>query len=139
MKKLTCLILLLTFFAVASTSSAGIWGESVGLSDLSDGRSFYNAHYDPPYSEGGLQGYWPSVFTIQWDITQDLATSLWTYEYTIFSAQKDVSHFILEITGGEAFGEILDPLGEEGDLNFRGSGVALAARVLGDDLCFCFT
>jgi hypothetical protein len=109
MKKLTCLILLLAFFAVASASSAGIWGESVGLSDLSDGRSFYDAHYDPPYSEGGLQGYWPSVFTIQWNITQDLATSLWTYEYTIFSAQKDVSHFILEITGGEAFGEILEP------------------------------
>ncbi|KPK02374.1 MAG: hypothetical protein AMK71_02375 [Nitrospira bacterium SG8_35_4] len=109
MKKLTCLILFLAFFAMAATSFAGIWGESVALSDLSDGRSFYDAHYDPPYSEGGLEGYWPSVFTIQWHITQDLSTSLWTYEYTLSAPRKDISHFILEITGGDGFGDILEP------------------------------
>lgn len=108
-KKITCLLFIFTLFVLASPSFAGIWGESVSISDLSDGRSFYNSHYTPPYSEGGLQGYWPSVFTIQWDITQDLATSLWTYEYTMFSARKDISHFILELTGGEGLGDILDP------------------------------
>jgi hypothetical protein len=108
-KKITCLLFIFTLFVLASTSFAGIWGESVSISDLSDGRSLYNSNYDLPNSEGGLQGYWPSVFTIQWDITQDLDTSLWTYEYTIFSDRKDVSHFILEITKGEEFGDIVDP------------------------------
>jgi hypothetical protein len=109
MKKLSSLILILALFVLASTSFAGIWGESVSISDLSDGRSFHNPSYDPPYYEGGLQGYWPGDFSIQWDITQDLSSLLWTYEYTIFAAQKDLSHFILELTEGEGFGEILDP------------------------------
>lgn len=94
---------MLALFFLAPNSFAGIWGESVLLSDLSDGRSFYNAHYDPPYSEGGLSGYWPSVFTIQWDISQDSESLIWTYEYTLFSARKDISHFILELTEGENF------------------------------------
>jgi hypothetical protein len=104
-KKIFCLFFVAALFILTSRSFAGIWGESVSISDLSDGRSFYNAQYDPPYSEGGLHGYWPSVFTIQWDISQDPESLIWTYEYTLFSARKDISHFILELTEGDSFAD----------------------------------
>jgi len=98
MKKLSCLILILALIVFASTAFAGIWGESVSDDDLHDGRSFLGAAYDPPYSIGGLEGFWPSIFSIQWDIEKDPASSVWTYEYTLYSARKDISHFILELS-----------------------------------------
>jgi len=115
MKKLSCTILILLLLIAASTSYAGLWGESAATSDLSDGRSLLGGQYNPPFSEGGLAGYWPSDFTIQWDITRDLANAVWTYEYTLYANCKDVSHFLLELTQGDGFGDILNPRIQFGD------------------------
>ena len=45
------------------------------------------------------------------------------------------------LVGTEVLGEVVDSLGENGDLNFRGTRVALMACILLDDLCLfalCF-
>ena len=39
------------------------------------------------------------------------------------------------LVGTEVLGEVVDSLGENGDLNFRGTRVALMACILLDDLC----
>jgi hypothetical protein len=49
-----------------------------------------------------LGGYWPYSFAIEWNVTQDANTLLWTYEYTLSGTRKKVSHFILEVTDGAA-------------------------------------
>jgi hypothetical protein len=76
--------------------------------DLKDQRTFSSPYYNPSSSEGGLSGYWPYSFSIEWDVTQDLNTKLWTYEYTLSAARKDISHFILEITDSATADDFTD-------------------------------
>lgn len=104
------LFLLITVFfcLLASSVNAGLWGESIDTVDLNDQRTFASPNYSPAYSEGGLGGYWPHSFSIEWDVTQDLNTMLWTYEYTLSAARKDISHFILEVTDGAAGDDFTD-------------------------------
>ena len=54
------------------------------------------------HSEGGLGGFWPFSFSISWNVSQDINTDLWTYEYTLSATKKDVSHFIIEVSDGAA-------------------------------------
>jgi len=75
---------------------ASIYGQSVDSNDLDDNRSFSSYDYSPPSSEGGMSGNYPG-FSISWNVYQDTNTDLWTYEYTL-TGDKEISHFILEIT-----------------------------------------
>jgi hypothetical protein len=96
------------FCLLASSVNAGLWGESVDMVDLKDQRTSSSPYYSPSNSEGGLGGYWPYSFSIEWNVTQDFNTMLWTYEYTLSAARKDISHFILEITDGAAGDDFTD-------------------------------
>ena len=96
LKILTLLLALAIYFV--PVAEAGIYGESVGIEDLHDQRTFSDQpQYDPGQSEGGLSGYWPS-FYISWDISYDSNAALWHYEYNLASQDKDISLFILEVS-----------------------------------------
>jgi hypothetical protein len=99
MNRFRILYITVIFFFSVSSASAGIWQNSVTSYDFNDQRTFTLNTYNPPTSEGGLEGYWPA-FTISWDITYDSITMLWTYEYTLSAIKKDISHFILEVSEG---------------------------------------
>ncbi|RJQ56871.1 MAG: hypothetical protein C4526_00520, partial [Nitrospiraceae bacterium] len=100
MIKILFLAAALIFSPLASNVNAeSLWQTSVDIQDLSDQRTFEHPYYSPPASEGGLSGYWPYSFTIGWNIAYDLETSLWAYEYTLSADRKDISHFILEVSG----------------------------------------
>ncbi len=98
-KKIFFLITVILFL-LTSSANASLWGESADIADLNDQRTFSSPYYNPASSEGGLSGYWPYSFAIEWDVTQDANTMLWTYEYTLSATRKNVSHFILEVTNG---------------------------------------
>ncbi len=93
-------ILITVLFLLITSANAGIWGESIGFSDLEDQRTFDIDSYNPSNSKGGLSGGsvgWPD-FSISWDISYDLNMQLWSYEYSIDWSKKSLSNFILEIT-----------------------------------------
>ena len=93
------LIILALTLCVVPSIHASLYGESVQFNDLHDQRTFSLApDYDPDQSKGGLSGYWPYSFIISWDITYDLNSSIWNYEYDLSVANKDISHFILELS-----------------------------------------
>lgn len=88
-------ILISSLLLLFSTSAyANLYGESISFADLSGSRTYSASDCSSP--SGELSGCWPYSFTIQWNISHDLATSYWTYSYTLSSARKAVSHFILE-------------------------------------------
>ncbi len=97
-RKILIILLALTIYFVPS-AKASIYGESVGIEDLHDQRTFsLSPAYSPHQSEGGLSGYWPYSFSISWDIAYDLEAMLWHYEYNLSVTKKDISHFILEVS-----------------------------------------
>ena len=101
------LIILALTLCVVPSIHASLYGESVQLEDLHDQRTFsLPPNYDPDQSEGGLGGYWPYAFIISWDITYDLNAALWHYEYNLSVAQKDISHFILELSDTAQYDDI---------------------------------
>ena len=101
------LILLALSLCIVPPIHAGLYGESVQFEDLHDQRTFsISPDYDPDQSEGGLSGYWPYAFIISWDITYDLDASRWHYEYNLSVAQKDISHFILELSDTAQYDDI---------------------------------
>ena len=53
--------------------------------------------------------------------------------------QKALTAMVIFLVLTEVLGEFCNSLGKQRDLDLGGTGVALAARVLGDDLCFCLT
>ncbi|MCK5451223.1 MAG: PEP-CTERM sorting domain-containing protein [Candidatus Omnitrophica bacterium] len=85
------------FTLTTSTAVASLYEKSIDLFDLQDQRTFNAENYSAPNSDGGLTGYWPDSFSINWNISYDLGTQLWSYEY-ILQGDKDISHAILEIT-----------------------------------------
>ena len=88
--KILTVLLALAIYLVPS-AKAGIYGESVGFMDLQDQRTFsLSPSYSPNQSEGGLNGYWPYSFSISWDISYDLDTTLWHYEYNLSASKKDI-------------------------------------------------
>ena len=96
-EKISTIIFALAIFLVPPVN-ADIYGESAGTEDLQDQRTFSDQpYYDPGQSQGGLGGYWPS-FYISWDISYDPNAALWHYEYNLASQDKDISHFILEVS-----------------------------------------
>jgi hypothetical protein len=93
-------LMITVLFLLITSVHAGIWGESIGFSDLEDQRTFDIDSYNPSNSKGGLSGGsvgWPD-FSISWNISYDLNMQLWFYEYTIDWSKKSLSNFILEIT-----------------------------------------
>jgi hypothetical protein len=101
------LLLLVLTLCIVPSIHASLYGESVQFEDLNDQRTFApSPNYDPDQSEGGLSGYWPYAFNISWDITYDLNASLWHYEYNLAVAQKDISHFILELSDTAQYDDI---------------------------------
>lgn len=107
MNKVFLFFLAVTLFLLTSSAHAEIWNESVTFNDLSDQRTVISDTYNPPYSQGGLVGYWPG-FSISWYITYNLTSMLWTYEYTLLSTKKDVSHFILELSEGTTQDDLMN-------------------------------
>jgi hypothetical protein len=98
----------LTFIFVliiwTSVASAGIDGQSVGIIDLTDQRSFGSDIYAPPSSTGGLDGNWDTFggnFFLSWNVYQTTPGlgELWTYEYTLWD-DATISNFILEVSEG---------------------------------------
>lgn len=108
-------LLTLAFPVGGSTAYAVLYGQSVEFNDLLDRRTFETNNYGPPNSEGGLKGYWPG-FTIEWNISQNLATGIWTYEYTLVNS-RDISHMILELSHTSQAGDITNVIinGSPGD------------------------
>jgi hypothetical protein len=114
MKKLNTLskillIVLCVFMFAASTSHAGLYGQSVDFDDLADSRTLLGPdNYNPSTfpsdvqgnSTGGLTGDWGTNrdLTFSWFIEHDLSTGYWTYSYTLLSSMSSPSAFILEIT-----------------------------------------
>ena len=80
-------ILITVLFLLITSANAGIWGESIGFSDLEDQRTF------------DIDGHTWRDFSISWNISYDLNMQLWSYEYSIDWSKKNLSNFILEITG----------------------------------------
>jgi hypothetical protein len=94
--------------ALATPIGEPIWGTSAagefsGSRDSGTGRGIY-----------ATEDWAGGNFLLKWEITQNL--DLWTYQYTITTAgsnyknkkngetqEKDISHFILEITEAEPF------------------------------------
>ena len=122
-------ILLIAAFLLVSgalTASAGssLYKQSIGFNDLSDQRTFTfgTENYAPSSSQGGLSGYWAasSTFTINWDITCDPGTSLWSYAYNLSSSEKAISHFILELTDSASASDIIDPRVNGQSVSFDG-------------------
>ncbi len=101
------LILLVLTLCIVPSIHASLYGESVQFEDLHDQRTFsLSPNHDPDQSEGGLSGYWPYSYNISWDITYDLNASLWHYKYNLSVAQKDISHFILELSDTAQYDDI---------------------------------
>jgi hypothetical protein len=95
----TIIILLVFNLCVASSIHASLYGDSVANENWQDRRTLsLSPDYSPDESTGGLSGYWPSAFTISWNISYDLDSMLWHYEYNISATSKDISHFILEVS-----------------------------------------
>lgn len=107
-KKMVVGLIALIFFATLMTGNAyaGIYGQSVDFQDLIDQRTFSGENYNPGSSTDGLTGLWPG-FSISWDISYDAGASLWNYEYKLLG-DKDISHFILEVSNPSSADEILD-------------------------------
>ena len=90
MKKLfTSTIFIISIFLLAAPASASpIWGTDAS-DELTGSRD----------SNGGITataGWADGAFNLSWVISEDNGT--WTYEYTVNTVQKDISHFILEVT-----------------------------------------
>ncbi len=99
MKRLIYVLIPLIILSISLTVSASIYGDAASGNDLIDQRTFNTASsYSPSSSEGGLEGYWPYSFGISWNISQDITSNLWTYEYTLNATRKEVSHFIIEVS-----------------------------------------
>jgi len=108
MKKVLLIFPLILVLFMSKGHAETLWQTSVSFDDLNDQRTFSCPVYNPPSSRGGLNGYWPYSFTIGWDITYDMGTALWTYEYTLSATRKDISHFILEVSGLAGEGSFYD-------------------------------
>ena len=102
MKRFVCLLVTLFLLTLTVTANASLYGDTATGSDLIDQRTFDAASYNPSSSEGGLGGFWPFSFNISWNVSQDINTNLWTFEYTLSATRKDVSHFIIEVSDGAA-------------------------------------
>jgi hypothetical protein len=97
MKKLVFLITALSVAFIVSaaapqTAQSAIWGTPVTDPALwNDSRS----------SGNGITGTgdWTSGFNLSWQISKN--SGVWTYEYTVSTDNKDISHFILEVTDDE--------------------------------------
>lgn len=97
LKLLTVLLILALCFV--QSAKAGLYGESVSFADWQDQRTYSLVpDYNPNHSGGGLGGNWPYSFSISWNISYDLDSMLWHYEYNLSAAKKDISHFILEVS-----------------------------------------
>lgn len=96
LKLLTVLLILALCFV--QSAKASLYEKSVSFADWQDQRTFSDQPlYDPGQSQGGLSDHWPE-FSISWDISYDLNSMLWHYEYNLSAAKKDISHFILEVS-----------------------------------------
>jgi hypothetical protein len=102
MKTLVYLLVTLFLLTLTVAANASLYGDSATGSDLIDRRTFDTASYNPSSSKGGLGGLWPFSFSISWNVSQDITSDLWTYEYTLSATSKDVSHFIIEVSDGAA-------------------------------------
>jgi len=103
----TIIIILVFNLFVISSIHASIYGESVVYEDQKDQRTFsLSPDYTPDESTGGLSGYWPSEFTISWNISYDLDSLLWHYEYNLSATMKDISHFILEVSDTAQYDDV---------------------------------
>ena len=52
--------------------------------------------------------------------------------------EKAAAGVIVVLVGAQVLGELLDAVGEDGDLDLGGAGIALVGRVLSDQLGLCF-
>ena len=83
---------------------------------------------------------WPTVDT---ELIDDSAVTLDVLGHQIVQhlaaltdhLQQAAAGVMILLVGTEVLGEVVDSLGENGDLNFRGTRVALMACILLDDLC----
>jgi hypothetical protein len=110
MKKILILFPVILLLLASTGHAETLWQASVSLEDLNDQRTFSHQYYNPPSSRGGLGGYWPYSFKIGWDISYDMTTALWTYEYTLTARKKSISHFILEVSDSateESFHDVM--------------------------------
>lgn len=73
-----------------SFAGVALWGTSAGGADLVSGRSEANGVT--------ASAPWDADFNIDWVVTFDNNTNLWTYAYTITTDDRDISHFVLEVT-----------------------------------------
>lgn len=108
MKKILLIFPLILVLLMSTGHADTLWQTSVSFEDLVDQRTFSFPNYNPSSSEGGLTGYWPYSFTIEWDISYDMGSALWTYEYTLSATKKDISHFIVEISDFSGEGSFYD-------------------------------
>ncbi len=97
MKKLIALTISLVLYSFVLSVDASLYSEAAYPDDLDDMRTFSS---NPTNSQDGLGGYWPYSFAIDWDISQDTQSLLWTYTYRLSADRKDISHFILEVSPG---------------------------------------
>ena len=89
---ISTLIMTLILAGTSAVSASQIWGTAVTGDDLSGTRT--------NYKNGGVSAtgkFGEAVFTISWDIRQNLETGFWTYTYTL-SGNTEISQFILEVT-----------------------------------------
>ncbi len=106
MKRLILSFIMIISLSLSLSAHASIYGQSVADSDLRDQRTFSSNNYDPSNSEGGLDGFWPSPFSIAWEISHHNDSMMWSYEYTLSVERKDLSHFILELSDGTTQSDI---------------------------------
>ncbi len=108
MKKLLAMLLFIVLLTPSLSAYANIYGDNVSGNDLSDQRTFGSPNYDPSNTEGGLDGLWFPSFSIDWNISQNTDTLMWTYEYTLATYRTDISHFILELSDGATQNDFSD-------------------------------
>lgn len=96
MKKFTFLVLVLSvsLLTAISVNALPLWGtdasgELIGFRTSADGGGIDATEQ---WDNGGFQ--------LNWNITYNSETGLWTYKYDITADRKGVSHFILEVTEG---------------------------------------
>ncbi len=90
MKKLfTSAIFILSISLLAAPASASLIWVTDASGELTGSRD----------SNGGItatDGWAGGSFELEWVISENNGT--WTYEYTVSTVQKDIAHFILEVT-----------------------------------------
>ncbi len=126
MKKVLFIFPLIFIFLMSRGHAETLWQTSISYDDLTDQRTFSSSNYNPSSSEGGLDGYWPYSFTIGWDISSEINDTgmiIWTYEYKLSAERKDISHFILEISGSAEEGSFYDVKIDGNPADFEGTDI----------------